>query len=66
MLFRSPGLTEIRGLTVSPNLKAIDREVDMMEVFRNSDELENVAREVIEIKAKVLWGQTRVFNKTAA
>jgi predicted CoA-binding protein len=38
----------------------------MMEVFRNSDELENVAREVIEIKAKVLWGQTRVFNKTAA
>jgi len=61
-----PGLTEIRGLTVSPNLKANDREVDMMEVFRNSNELENVAREVIEINAKVLWGQTRVFNKTAA
>ncbi len=44
----------------------MDREVDMMEVFRNSDELENGAREAIEIKAKVLWGQIRVFNKTAA
>ena len=52
-----PGLTEIRGLKVYPNLKAIDREVDMVEVFRNSDEFENVAREAIAIKAKVLWGQ---------
>ena len=61
-----PGLTEIRGLKVYPNLKAIDREVDMVEVFRNSDEFENVAREAIAIKAKVLWGQIGVFNKAAA
>ena len=33
-----PGLTEIRGLRVYPNLKSIGREVDMVEVFRNSDE----------------------------
>lgn len=61
-----PGLTEIRGLKVYPNLKSIGREVDMVEVFRNSDELENVAHEAIAIKAKVLWGQIGVFNEMAA
>ena len=61
-----PGLTEIRGLKVYPNLKSIGREVDMVEVFRNSDELENVAHEAIAIKAKVLWGQIGVFNERAA
>ena len=61
-----PGLTEIRGLKVYPNLKSIGREVDMVEVFRHSDELENVAHEAIVIKAKVLWGQIGVFNEKAA
>ena len=61
-----PGLKEIRGLRVYPNLKSIGREVDMVEVFRNSDELENLAHEAIAIKAKVLWGQIGVFNETAA
>ena len=61
-----PGLTEIRGLRVYPNLKSIGREVDMVEVFRNSDELENVTHEAIAIKAKVLWGQIGVFNEMAA
>ena len=59
-------INEIRGLKVYPNLKAIGREVDMVEVFRNSDELENVAYEAVAIKAKVLWGQIGVFNETAA
>ena len=61
-----PGLTEIRGLRVYPNLKSIGREVDMVEVFRNSDELENIAHEAIAINAKDLWGQIGVFNETAA
>ena len=61
-----PGLTEIRGLKVYPNLKSIGREVDMVEVFRNSDQLENVAHEAIAIKAKILWGQIGVFNEAAA
>ena len=61
-----PGLEEIRGLKVYPNLASIGREVDMVEVFRKSDELENVVYEAIAIKAKVLWGQIGVFNETAA
>ncbi len=30
-----PGITEIRGLKVYPDLKSIDRQIDMVEVFRN-------------------------------
>ena len=32
-------ITEIRGLKVYPNLKSIDRPVDMVEVFRKPEDL---------------------------
>ena len=61
-----PGLKEIRGLEVFPNLKEINRAVDMVEVFRRSEDLFSIAEEAIEIGAKVLWGQIGVFNYEAA
>ena len=57
---------EIRGLKVYPSLKAIDKPVDMVQVFRSSDALYGVAEEAIEIGAKVLWGQIGVVDKEAA
>ena len=61
-----PGLKEIRGLKVFPNLKKINRSVDMVEVFRRSEDLLGIAEEAIEIGAKVLWGQIGVVNYEAA
>ena len=61
-----PGLKEIRGLKVFPSLKKICRSVDMVEVFRRSDDLYGIAEEAIEIGAKVLWGQIGVVNHEAA
>ena len=61
-----PEITEIRNLKVYPNLTAIDRPVDMVEVFRKSEDLYEVAEEAIAIKAKVLWGQIGVINYEAA
>ncbi|WP_070987354.1 CoA-binding protein [Halofilum ochraceum] len=61
-----PDITEIRGLKVYPSLKAIDRPVDMVEVFRAPEELPAIAREAVEIGAKVLWGQIGVRNDEAA
>ena len=61
-----PGLDEIRGLKVYPNLAAIDRPVDMVEVFRRPEDLYGVAEEAIAIGAKVLWGQIGVIDHEAA
>ena len=61
-----PGLTEIRGIKVYPNLASIDRPVDMVEVFRKPEDLLGIAEEAVAIGAKVLWGQIGVRNDEAA
>jgi|TARA_B110000495_G_C22427775_1_gene269916 predicted CoA-binding protein len=68
MLPVNPGLAgqEIRGLKVYPSLEAIDRPVDMVEVFRNARELPRIAQEAVAIDAKVLWGQIGVTHPDAA
>ena len=59
-------VTEIRGIRVYPSLAAIDRPVDMVEVFRPTEELYSIAEQAIEIGAKVLWGQIGVYDDAAA
>lgn len=61
-----PGMEEIRGLKVYPDLKSIDRSVDMVEVFRRPEDLADIARDAVAIGAKVLWGQIGVVNYEAA
>ena len=61
-----PGLKEIRGLNVYSSLDKIDRQVDMVEVFRKPEDLFGIAEEAIVIGAKVLWGQIGVINHDAA
>ena len=61
-----PGLKEIRGMRVYPALSAIDRPVDMVEVFRRPEDLMDITKEAISIGAKVLWGQIGVINFDAA
>lgn len=61
-----PDLVEIRGLKVYRSLKQIDRPVDMVQVFRRSEELPEIACQAVEIGAKVLWGQIGVYSEEAA
>lgn len=61
-----PGLKEIRGMRVYPALSNIDRPVDMVEVFRRSEDLMDITKEAISIGAKVLWGQIGVIDFDAA
>ena len=61
-----PGLEEIRDLKVYPSLASIGRSVDMVEVFRRSEDLMGITKEAIAIGAKVLWAQIGVVNHDAA
>ena len=53
-------------MRVYPDLASIDRPVDMVEVFRKSEDLYGIAEQAIAIGAKVLWGQIGVINHDAA
>ena len=57
---------EIRGLPVYPTWSAIDRPVDMVEIFRVSAEAYAITEEAIKIGAKVIWMQIGVRNDEAA
>lgn len=61
-----PGLEEIRGLKVYPSLAAVDRPIDMVDVFRRSEDLPRIAEEAVAVGAKVLWGQIGVKSDEAA
>ena len=61
-----PGLDEIRGIKVFSTIKKIDRPIDMVQVFRNSNALYNIANDAINVGAKVLWAQIGVFDEKAA
>jgi predicted CoA-binding protein len=62
----NPNVTDIRGIPVFHSLEAIDRPVDMVEVFRPKEEFYGIAEKAIAIGAKVLWGQIGVYDDRAA
>jgi len=62
----NPEIKEIRGLRVYHSLKEIEKQIDMVEVFRPANELYGIAEQAIEVGAKVLWGQIGVYDDRAA
>ena len=61
-----PSVKQIRGLKVFNSLENVDKKIDMVQVFRRSEALYEVAEEAIKVGAKVLWAQIGVFNEDAA
>ncbi len=56
----------ILGQEVYSSLGEIPRGVDIVDVFRRPSEVPAIAREAVEIGAKVLWMQLGVINEEAA
>ena len=56
----------ILGKECYPNLKAIKEKVDMVDIFRAKDFIFNLTKEVIEIKAEILWTQEGIVHEEAA
>lgn len=60
-----PGGGNILGRTVVSSLQEIGRPVDIVDVFRRSEDCESIARDAVAIDAKVLWLQEEVVNSVA-
>ena len=58
----NPGQKEILGLRCYPALKDIKYEVDIVNVFRNSDYATPIIQEAISIKAKTIWLQDGIVS----
>ncbi len=56
---------EIFGETVRTSLADIDEPIDVVDVFRPSEETPQIAREAVAAGAKVLWLQTGIQSDEA-
>lgn len=62
----NPKETEVLGQTAVASLGQIQEKVDIVDVFRRSEDTPSIADEAIAIGAKVLWLQLGVTNEDAA
>ncbi len=62
----NPNVSEVLGEKAYPNLKAIPEKVDIVDIFRRSEDVPPVIDEAIAIKAKAIWMQEGVVNIAAA
>ena len=66
----NPNLSEWRGIKAYPALSAIPSEiresVDVVDIFRKSEDVLPIVEEAIKIKAKTVWMQLGIKNEEAA
>ncbi len=62
----NPMATEIYGEKAYPDLLSIPDPVDLVNVFRRSEDCPDIAQQAVEIGAKALWLQLRVVSLEAA
>jgi uncharacterized protein len=62
----NPKEKEIIGETSYPSLTAIPEQVDIVDIFRRSEEVMSLVEDAIKIGAKVVWMQEGVINQAAA
>ncbi len=61
----NPAIDEALGQKSVATLKDIEGQVDIVNVFRRSEFLPEIAKETVEIGAKVFWAQLGVENEEA-
>jgi len=62
----NPQYQEILGEVCYPDLLSIPEKVDMVDVFRKSEDCLPIAKEAVHIGAQVFWMQMGVINHEAA
>lgn len=62
----NPNESEVLGAKAVAHLSSVEEKVDLVNIFRRSDEAGKVVDEAIEIGAKAVWLQEGVIDETAA
>jgi len=62
----NPGQKTILGETSYPDLSSIPGKVDVVDIFRKSEDVPPIVKEAIKIGAKAVWMQEGVVNQSAA
>ncbi len=62
----NPTCTEVLGETSYPDLLTLGRSVDVVDIFRRSEDVLPIVEQAVKIKAKVVWMQEGIVNETAA
>ena len=58
--------TDANGIIVYNNLTEIPHEIDIVDVFRKSEDIPSIIVELIDIKPKVMWLQLGIRNDEAS
>ncbi|MFC0472574.1 CoA-binding protein [Halalkalibacter kiskunsagensis] len=61
----NPSVDEVLGVKAVGSLKEIEGDIDIVNVFRRSEFLPEVAKETIEVEAKSFWAQLGLENEEA-
>jgi predicted CoA-binding protein len=62
----NPKAKEILGKTSYPDLSSIPAKIDVVDIFRNSEDVPPIVDEAIKIGAKAIWMQEGITNGEAA
>jgi len=61
----NPNASEILGKKCYSNIENVEKEIDIVDVFRPSDQVLPVVKDAIKIKPKVIWLQEGIHNAQA-
>ncbi len=62
----NPGHNSIMGLKCYPDLVSIPLPIDIVDIFRKSEDVLPIAKQAIEIGASTIWMQQGIVNHEAA
>ena len=62
----NPALKDVLGEKAYPNLSAVPETIDVVDIFRKSEDVGPIVDEAIKVGAPVVWMQLGIINEEAA
>ncbi len=62
----NPAITEVLGEVCYPDLASVPEPVEVVDIFRKSEDVPSIVEQAIKIGAKAIWMQEGIVNDTAA